>query len=232
MTETQARSRTTDQRYYGVAVAIVKEVEGDDEGRVKLNFPWFDPAMVTKDWCRVSQLYAGNGYGSCFVPEIDDEVLVAFVHGDMRFPIVLGGLYNGKDKPPTARKDGRDRKMIRTKHGHELVFDDESGHAAVRLTSAAGHVVELDDEGKAIRVKAAAGGTVSVAADGEITLTSKKSITLDAPSINLGGGASEAVVLGDQFKTAYDAHTHPASAGPTGPPTPPLTALSGSVRTK
>jgi phage baseplate assembly protein V len=231
VTRTAPRARTTDQRYYGVVEAIVVENTGDDEGRVKVKFPWFDGSTVT-DWCRVSQLYAGNGYGSCFVPEKGDEVLVAFVHGDMRFPIVLGGLYNGKDKPPTARKDGHDRKMIRTKHGHELVFDDESGHAAVRVTSAAGHVVELDDEGKAINIKAAAGGTVSVQADGAITLTSKKSITLEAPQINLGDGATEPVVLGSKLTTQYGAHVHPTGTGPSGPPTVPLSAVSGSVKTK
>jgi phage baseplate assembly protein V len=237
VTGVQSRSRTTDQRYYGVVPALVEEVEGDDEGRVRLRFPWFDAGTVT-DWCRVSQLYAGNGYGSCFVPEKGDEVLVAFVHGDMRFPIVLGGLYNGRDKPPAARKDGHDRKMIRTRHGHELVFDEESGHAAVRVTSAAGHVVELDDEGNAIKVTAAKGGTVSVRADGAITLTSKDSVTLDAPrvtlrspAIDLGGGGSEPVVLGARLTAAYDTHVHPAGTGSTGAPAQPLDALSGSVKT-
>src|SRR5262249_40489471 len=151
-----------------------------------------------------------------FVPEKGDEVVVAFIHGDMRFPIVLGGLYNGEDKPPTAREDGHDRKMIRTRHGHELVFDDEAKQAAVRVTSAAGHVVELDDAGRAIRVKAAPGGTVSVRADGAITLESKASITLDAPkvtlkssSIHLGDPATEPVVLGTRLTSAFATHVHP-----------------------
>src|SRR4029453_4492610 len=100
-----------DQRYYGVVEALVEAVDGDDEGRVKLRFPWFDDGTVT-DWGRVTQLYPANGYGSVFVPEQGDEVLVAFVHGDMRFPIVLGGLYNGSDKPPAAPVEGRDRKTI------------------------------------------------------------------------------------------------------------------------
>jgi uncharacterized protein involved in type VI secretion and phage assembly len=238
MTRALPRSRSTDQRYYGLVEALVEEVDGDDEARVKLRFPWFDDGTVT-DWCRVGQLYAGNGYGSVFIPEKGDEVVVAFIHGDMRFPIVLGGLYNGQDKPPTARVNGHDRKMIRTRHGHELVFDDETKQAAVRVTSAAGHVVELDDAGKAIRVTAAAGATVSVQADGAITLTSKASITLDAPtvalksgSIALGDPATEPVVLGATLTKAFTAHTHSNSAGPTTPPTPPVPSfVSGKVRT-
>ncbi|GLY05333.1 MULTISPECIES: phage baseplate assembly protein V [Actinoplanes] len=231
MTTAAARSRSTDQRYYGVVPALVEEVEGDDEGRVKLSFPWFDDGTVT-DWCRVSQLYAGNGYGTCFVPEKGDEVLVAFVHGDMRFPIVLGGLYNGQDKPPTDRREGRDRKTIRTRHGHQLTFDDQQGHAAVQVISAAGHKVELDDEGKALRITAAPGGTVAIQADGAITLRSSQSITLDAPQIALGDGATEPVVLGTRLVTQFAAHVHGSGTGPTTPPTVPITVVSGTVRTR
>jgi uncharacterized protein involved in type VI secretion and phage assembly len=240
MTRAMPRSRSADQRYYGVVEALVEEVDGDDEARVKLRFPWFDEATVT-DWCRVSQLYAGNGYGSVFVPEKGDEVLVAFVHGDMRFPIVLGGLYNGADKPPTARTGGRDQKMIRTKHGHQVLFDDQQSQAAVRITSAAGHVVELDDAGKAIRVRAAQGGTVSVVADGAITLESKDGVTIDAPTLNvkaqkvsLGDGAGQSVPLGDALVQALNLHTHPVpSLGTSGPPTPLTGAvLSRDVKTR
>lgn len=225
------RARSTDKRYYGVVEALVVENEGDDEGQVKLKFPWFDDTTVT-DWVRVSQLYAGNGYGSVFVPEKGDEVLVAFVHGDMRYPIVLGGLYNGADKPPTARTEGRDQKIIRTRHGHQVLLDDTESQAAVRITSAAGHVVELDDQGKAIRITAAEGGSVTVTAQGDITLKAPK-VTVDSPSIDLGGGATEPLVLGNALLQAFNTHTHPSAAGPTGPPTPPLTpaVLAKKART-
>jgi len=225
------RARSTDKRYYGVVEALVVENEGDDEGQVKLKFPWFDDTTVT-DWVRVSQVYAGNGYGSVFVPEKGDEVLVAFVHGDMRYPIVLGGLYNGKDKPPTARTEGRDQKAIRTKHGHQVLLDDTESKAAVRIISAAGHVVELDDQGKAVRITAAEGGSVTVTAQGEITLKAPK-LTVDSPSIDLGGGATEPLVLGNALLQAFNTHTHPSAAGPTGPPAPPLTpaVLAKKART-
>lgn len=220
MTRTTPRSRSTDRRFYGVVEAVVEENEGDDEGRVKVRFPWFDGSTVT-DWCRVCQLYAGNGYGSVFVPEKGDEVLVAFVHGDMRFPIVLGGLYNGVDKPPAARTDGRDQKVIRTRHGHEVRLDDTPSTAAVKVTSAAGHVVELDDQGKEIRITAADGGGVTVSAQGDITLKAAK-VTIDAASIDLGAGASQPLVRGAALVAAFNAHTHPSAAGPSGPPTPAL----------
>ena len=129
MTSTLPRSRSTDRRYYGVVEAIVARVTDDPEHecRVKLRFPFFDGATAESDWCRVVQPYAGNGYGAVFVPEEGDEVLVAFVHGDMRFPIVLGGLYNGVDKPPTDRTASRDQKLIRTKHGHQVAARRQPG---------------------------------------------------------------------------------------------------------
>lgn len=231
MTRAAPRSRSTDQRYYGVVEAIVVANDGDDEGRIKVKFPWFDGSTVT-DWCRVSQLYAGGGYGSVFVPEIDDEVLVAFVHGDMRFPIIMGGLYNGVDKPPTARKDGVDQKIIRTRHGHEVLFDDAADKAAVRIKSAAGHVVEMDDQGKAIKITAAAGGSVTVTAEGDITLKAPK-VTIESSNIDIGGGSSEPLVLGNTLLQAFNSHTHPTPTGPSGPPVPLLTpsALAKKSRT-
>ncbi|MDP9793191.1 uncharacterized protein involved in type VI secretion and phage assembly [Catenuloplanes nepalensis] len=223
MTSALPRSRSTDQRYYGVAVALVAETDGDDEGRVKLTLPWFDDSTVT-DWCRVAQLYAGGGYGAVFVPEVGDEVIVAFVHGDLRFPIVLGGLYNGVDKPPVSRRDGNDQKTIRTRHGHQILFDDRSSTAVVRVTSAAGHRVELDDAGSVLRLKAAPGASVSIEADGAITLASRTSVALDAPAVTLGTGAGRPAAFGD----ALTAHTH-ASAG--SPAVFPVTPASGQVKT-
>ncbi|RBQ14992.1 type IV secretion protein Rhs [Spongiactinospora rosea] len=212
MPRTAPRARSTDRRFYGVVEALVVENQGDDEGRVKVRFPWFDGGSTVTEWCRVSQLYAGGGYGSLFVPEVGDEVLVAFVHGDMRFPIVLGGLYNGVDKPPTAPTGGRDQKIIRTKAGHEVLFDDAA---------------------KLIRITTADGGDVTVTATGEIRLKARK-VTVEADAIDLGGGATQAAVLGDALKAAFDAHTHTsATAGaPTSPPVLPLpgSALSAKVK--
>ena len=84
-----------------------------------MTFPWFDGSTVT-DWCRVSQLYAGDGYGSAFVAEKGAEVLVAFVHGDMRFPIVTRRPLQRQGQAAAAPVDGKDQKTIRTKAGHEL----------------------------------------------------------------------------------------------------------------
>ena len=165
----QARAIKADQKYYGVAVALVAEVEGDAarEGRVKLTFPWFDPTAVT-DWCRVAQLYAGNGYGSLWVPEKDDEVLVGFVMGDMREPIVLGGLYNGQDKPPSHRAADRDQKLFRTKAGHQIEFDDKAG--TVTIATQSGTTVTLAESKITLKAR-----DIEIVADGgDVTVSGRK----------------------------------------------------------
>jgi len=241
MSTDTARSASTDNKFFGVVEALVSDnVDPDDEARVKVSYPRFDQAMVS-EWARVAQPYAGNGYGFVFVPEVGDEVLVAFVQGDMRFPIIVGGLYNGVDKPPTSPRDDRDQKLIKTKGEHELLFDDTAGSERVRLRTAGGHMADLDDEGKQVTVSSTGGNTVvlddnakkitietaagqSVVLDansGKVTI-SATTVTLDASTISLGSTASHPIVLGDMFVTMFNTHVHPTAVGPSGPPTPPL----------
>lgn len=176
------RSASTDQRFYGVAEALVVDNEDPEKrGRVRVIFPWFDPGMES-EWCRVSNLYAGNDYGSAFVPEVGDEVLVGFVHGDMRLPVILGGLYNGKDLPPTARAADKDQKMIRTKGKHELLMDDTSGEERVRVTTAGGHTLDLSDKDKLVNVKTTGGHAVALDDTGQkasIETASGQKVTME-----------------------------------------------------
>jgi phage baseplate assembly protein V len=118
-----SRTQSTDKRFHGVYEALVTAVDDPDhEARVKLRMPGCDEHTET-DWCRVRQFYAGNGYGAVFVPDVGDEVLIAFIQGDMRQPVILGGLYNGHDKPPA--QDPRER-IICSRNGHKIRFIDST----------------------------------------------------------------------------------------------------------
>jgi phage baseplate assembly protein V len=173
-------SRVTDRRYYGVVPAIVTafpegEEDSTHEGRVPLRFPWFDPRMITPP-CRVAQLYAGDGYGAMWRPEVGDEVLVGFVHGDMRAPIVLGGLYNGVDKPVTHPDSSTDQKVFVTKGGHRIVFDDKA--STVTVATKSGTSITLDGDGK----------NVTISADAKITLRAKDiELTADGGDVTVSG---------------------------------------------
>lgn len=248
-----SQARAADQRYYGIASAIVTDVnDPEQEGRVQVRFPWFDPHM-TSEWCRVAQLYAGAGNkGSLFVPDLEDEVIVAFVHGDMREPVVIGCVYNGADKPPTYRDATRDEKMIRTRAGHELLFVDTDGKERVRVQTQGGHVVDCDDANKKVAVKTSGGHAMTLddggmkvtiatsdglsieMSSGKVTLTGSASIELAAPNVNITTGASMKVPLGDLLVAAFNTHTHICSSpgSPCAPPTVPMppSVLSSKVK--
>jgi len=245
--------RAMDKKFYGLVQGIVTDVEDQQgkEGRVKVQFPWFDDQMET-EWCRVRQFYAGNGYGAFFIPEKGDEVLVAFIHGDMRLPVILGWLYNGKDKPPSYRSSSQDQKMIRTKGKHEFLLDDSQGKERVRIKTNGGHSADLsdfekkvtletsggqsvvlDDSGKTVTIQTN-GKTISIdGSSGEIKITAQQ-VVIDAGKVSLGTGASQSLVLGDLFSTYFNTHTHlcTAPASPSGPPVVPMTPLMLSQITK
>jgi uncharacterized protein involved in type VI secretion and phage assembly len=191
-----------DQYYYGVMQALV--VDNEDplgEGRVRLTYPWLNQSMET-EWCRVCQLYAGNGYGSFFVPEKNDEVLVACVHGDLNEAIVLGGLYNGKDKPASKREKppGLDQKLIRTKGKHQLLLDDSQNDKKIEMKSSAGHSVLLDDKQGQQKVQLHSNGNQSVTLDDQgnklvIDTGNGQSITME-----MGGAITISTLAGQSVK--------------------------------
>jgi len=107
----------------GVVIGLVTNVNDPEKlGRIKVAFPWLD-ASFESDWIRIARLMAGNGRGSFFMPEVDDEALLAFEHGDVRFPYVIGFLWNGEDKPPADHV--RDR-VLKSKNGHMIRFLDST----------------------------------------------------------------------------------------------------------
>src|SRR5437868_3604561 len=95
-------------RISGVVVGVVTNNQGDPDGlgRVKVKFPWLSNEEESF-WARVAAPMAGKERGFYFLPEVEDEVLVAFEQGDVRFPYVVGSLWNGKDAPPAKNDDGK-----------------------------------------------------------------------------------------------------------------------------
>ena len=117
-------------RHTGVVVGIVtnnKDVEMG--GRVKVKYPWLDDALESH-WARIASPMAGNGRGFFWLPEINDEVLVAFEHGDFNRPYIVGGLWNGQDRTPdtaaqVVASDGKvNKRVIKSRSGHLITIDD------------------------------------------------------------------------------------------------------------
>ncbi|HCN5613378.1 TPA: type VI secretion system tip protein VgrG, partial [Escherichia coli] len=91
----------------GILIAKVigpeaEEIHTDAYGRVKIQFPWEDARTGEKSscWVRVSQYWSGFGAASQFIPRVGTEVFVSFIQGDPNYPVIIGSVYNGKNKPP------------------------------------------------------------------------------------------------------------------------------------
>jgi uncharacterized protein involved in type VI secretion and phage assembly len=107
----------------GVVIGLVTNVSDPlQQNRIKVHFPWLEDNHES-DWIRIATMMAGKSRGSMFLPEVNDEVLLAFEHGDVRFPYVVGFLWNGQDSPPGQHV--RDRKIM-SKNGHQIRFLDST----------------------------------------------------------------------------------------------------------
>jgi uncharacterized protein involved in type VI secretion and phage assembly len=144
----QDEERARTKRINGVVIALVtNNKDPDGLGRVKIKFPWLSDDNES-DWVRIISFMAGKERGGVFLPEVDDEVLVAFEHGDIDHPFVIGALWNGKDKPPEKNSDGKNNiRKITSRSGHEIIFDDNNQQKKEKLEihTKAGHKIVLDD---------------------------------------------------------------------------------------
>ena len=133
---------------HSVVVGIVTNNQDPDGlGRVKVRFPWL-AEDTESNWARLASPMAGQDRGMVFLPEVNDEVLLAFEHGDSNRPYVLGALWNGVDKPPEGNRDGKNNiRKIRSRSGHEIIFNDDhaAGKEKVEIRTKAGHKIILDD---------------------------------------------------------------------------------------
>lgn len=172
-------------RFFGVMVGIVTD-NHDPEGlgRVRVRFPWLSQDDASH-WARVAVGMAGKDRGMFFLPEVEDEVLVAFEHGHPEYAYVLGALWNGKDKPPTDNGDGKNNvRMLRSRSGHEIVLDDSDG---------AEKVIVRDGKGK--------NSVVIDVAKGSVTITADKKLVIDcAGDISIGGDNAKIAIKGSELK--------------------------------
>jgi uncharacterized protein involved in type VI secretion and phage assembly len=168
----------------GVAIAVVTQNK-DDDGlcRVKVSYPWHEKPRESY-WARLATPMAGKERGFVTIPEVGDEVLVAFEREDLRFPCVLGSVWNGKDKPPFNNNDGKnDKRAFRSRKKHYLLFDDGT-KGVVELAHEKGRRITFDDQGFSVQDES--GNTVNVKSDsGDMTIEAKGQLKIKAASITI-----------------------------------------------
>ena len=181
---------THSARIYGVAIAIVtNNQDPEGMGRVKVKFPWLSDRDESH-WARMATLMAGPKRGVYFLPEANDEVLVAFEQGDIRFPYIIGALWNGKDKPPVTNQDGKNNiRVIQSRSGHQIRLNDEKGKEKIEIVDRSGkNSIVFDTAKNAIAITANQDITLS-ASQGTITLNAKEIQLKSTAATNLEAGA-------------------------------------------
>jgi len=206
------RYDASDKRFYGCAVALVTNNKDPEKmGRVKLRYPWLD-AELESNWARCMQIMTGDGRGWWNIPEIDDEVIVSFEHGDPQFPYVIGHVWNGQDRPPKESMmnvDGKnDIRMYESRSGHRLVFDDDPGKAHARLVDRSGkNYIRLWNPENKVEVVASDGDHFYKAPAKRILIEAKNLVWLIRDSATVTAGTEHTVNVGENMAVQSGANT-------------------------
>src|SRR5438105_220923 len=164
-----------DGRGTGIVIGIVTNLNDPDRlGRVRVKFPHLGNEL--SDWGRLVSLMGGKDRGAFFRPEVGDEVLVAFEHGDARRPYILGAVWSSEDKPPPD--DGKpvenNWRQIRSRSGHVIKFDDTKGAEVIEIIDKDGaRKVVIDSAKKKIQVVCDSGDVEVTAPAGNVKVNAK-----------------------------------------------------------
>jgi uncharacterized protein involved in type VI secretion and phage assembly len=176
-------------RWYGVYPALVADIKDPDgQGRVSVTLPWAPDTggASYRAWARLATMMAGSKRGSWFIPDVNDEVLVAFEGGDPRRPYVVGSLWNGSDSPPESM-DGSGRnalKVLRSRNGVKVTLDDSDGSEKLVLETPGGQKVTLSDGPGVIEVVDSNGNSLKLESSG-VTVTSASKVTVNASTAEI-----------------------------------------------
>ena len=187
--------RDGDGRFFGVVTGVVTN-NRDPDGlhRVKLRLAWLN-LDDESHWARVVAPMAGGGRGAYFLPEVDDEVLVAFEHGSLEHPFVIGALWNGKDKAHESNGDGKnDNRSIKSRSGHLIRLCDSDGDERIEI---------IDKSGQNRIVIHSQDNRISIEAQGDIAIKSATGkVKIDAVGVEINSSTDVKI----QAQTTLDAN--------------------------
>lgn len=160
----------------------------DNLARVKVELYALDTDADVALWARVASPFAGANRGGFFIPQEGDEVLVLFVGGDARHPVVVGGLWNGNAAPPESLSGKVDRWSITGKAGTRIAIVEESDATAkIECSTPGGVKLSMTDEaGGKVKIECA-GNTITIEPAG-ITLESPAKVKVQASTVEVSAG--------------------------------------------
>jgi phage baseplate assembly protein V len=177
-------TEVTDRPNYGVAKAQVTDNrDATGQGRVQVRLTGLPPGCEL--WVRL----AVQSQGNYFIPQVGEEVLIAFGQGDIMEPYVLGSLWNGQDRPPTVNPaDAMTKRMICTPLGHEVELDDARESITITSSTTTGIKQKITVGPNTIEIETTGGAaTLTLDKTGNVSIKSDRGIELKAPNITIEG---------------------------------------------
>jgi uncharacterized protein involved in type VI secretion and phage assembly len=186
----------------GIVVGIVSNLEDPEKlGRVQLTYPHLEDQK--SQWARLAVPMAGPDRGTFFRPEVNDEVLVAFEHGDERRPYILGSLWSTEDQPPVddGNAGQNNWRFIKSRSGHIIKLDDTQGAETIEIIDknekqkiiidSAGEKIQIICVSGDVEISATSGtvkveaATVEVKASGSMSLEAGGTMTIKGSTVNI-----------------------------------------------
>lgn len=197
--------------FLGAQLATVVSLD-DDEHRNRVKIRLLSADGVTDQdgpiWARVAAPFAGNDRGAFWLPDEGDEVMVVFVQGDPRFPVIVGGLWNGTSTAPDEIVNGVNRKkVLRSKNGVTMTLDDQDGQEAFVAETPGGQRLTLKDGPGGLKLEDSNQNSLTFDASG-ITLSTSAVLTLNASQLNVSSGMISANAAMSQFSGVVTCDVH------------------------
>ena len=172
------------RRYFGVYPAVVTDiVDPRNLGRIQVKFPTLGgDGEGVRAWATLLTPYADDDQGFEMLPAVDSLVVVAFEAGDLRRPYIVGSAWNGQEALPQTPEAPNNKRLIKTRAGSLLEFDDTDDAAKVTVSMKRGHKLVLDDGAQEVTLTHANGCLIQFDSSGNVTITARSGVTINAPA--------------------------------------------------
>lgn len=210
--QNQDKSKKHDSKSFSIMTGVIKQnYDEKHPGKVLVELFYGEKGKTVTEWIKVMQPYCGKEFGSYFIPEIGTEVVLGFVLGDIHKPVVLGCIWNEVDKvPPNMSNEKNTIKSIKTKAGHEIIFDETEKKESIKITTKGKQTIILDDSDKAKKITLQdekGDNMISIDSEkGQIDIKAAKKIELKAgdATLTLDGEGKKIVVKADNVELKAD----------------------------
>jgi uncharacterized protein involved in type VI secretion and phage assembly len=196
------------KRLPGVVVGVVSNNNDPTaSGRIRVKFPWLSDNDESA-WAPMATPMTGNGRGFQYIPEIDDEVLVAFEHGDIDHPYVIGCLWNGVDTPPLSPGDAVagngavNKRIIKSRSGHIVLLDDTQGSESITIQDKNGNQILFNSSDNSMKITVQ--GDLTIEAQGSIKISGMAGVEMSSQATMSVKGTAGTTIEGTATLTLKD----------------------------